>query len=336
MQITCPHCNKHYVIDESKLSSAKNQISMPCKICKGVIPIQPEDDLARFVEMAAKFATGEALKKQIIKTVKDLPPMPQVAQKARDILADPNSSISELAKVIATDQGIATRVLKLANSSYYGISGKVSSVQHASVVLGTSTLMELVTLACSQGFLSNSLAGYELETGDFWQHSLAVAAASQAIAKKCAPGLEQDAFSAGLVHDVGKLILDPYILERKKIFDEFIKIGKRSFLDAEKTILGFDHAEMAADLCSQWQLPTETVDAIRFHHEPADSKGSLLTNILHAADVIALMSGIGAGMDGLLYKMDDDAMAMTKLDDVSLTEVMAQAVLYVAETSEQL
>jgi len=309
---------------------------MPCKACKGVITIQLGDDLARFVEMAAEFTSGETLKEQITKTVKDLPPMPQVAQKARDILTDPNSSISDLAKVIETDQGIVTRVLKLANSSYYGISGKVSSVQHASVVLGTATLMELVTLACSQGFLSESLTGYELETGDFWQHSLAVAAASQAIAKKCAPGLEQDAFSAGLVHDVGKLILDPYVLERKKIFDEFIKTGKRSFLDAEKTILGFDHADLAADVCSQWQLPAETANAIRFHHDPVDSKGNLLANILHAADVIGLMSGIGTGVDGLLYQMDDNALAITKLDDESLGDVMAHAVEYVAQTSEQL
>lgn len=336
MQITCPHCDKRYVIDDSKLKDRQNQFHIACKACKKMITIKLEGDLAPFIEMASKFPSGEELKSQITRSVQDLPPMPQVAQKARDILADPNSSIADLAKVIETDQGIATRVLKLANSSYYGISGKVASVQHASVVLGISTLMELVNLACSQGFLNESMTGYELETGDFWQHSLAVAAASQAIAKKCAPAIEQDAFSAGLVHDVGKLILDPYIVERKAVFDAFVKDGKRTFLDAEKVILGFDHAELAAEICTQWQLPTETAAAIRFHHDPADSNGHLLANILHAADVIALMSGIGAGLDGLLYKMDDNAMAMTKLDEESLTEVMAHTVEYVTKTSEQL
>jgi HD-like signal output (HDOD) protein len=122
--------------------------------------------------------------------------MPQVAQKAREVIANPASSFKDLAEVVETDQAIVTRILKIANSPFYGLSGKVSSVQHASVVLGMKTLMEVLTLACSSEILGRTLPGYDLDAGDLWKHSMAVASASQIIARRINPSLEQDAFSA--------------------------------------------------------------------------------------------------------------------------------------------
>jgi HD-like signal output (HDOD) protein len=261
--------------------------------------------------------------------------MPQVVQKARKVLSDPKSSFSDLAKVIESDQGIVTRVLKMANSPYYGVSGNVSSVKHASVVLGTKTLMELLNLACSSEILGQTLEGYDLAAGDLWMHSLAVANGSQLIARRVNPSLEQDAFSAGLIHDVGKIILDPYILERKADFQSFVKERSDTFLAAEKGILGFDHAELASEVCERWQIPRHIVLAIRYHHDPTPSDNDMLSYIVHLADAVAIMSGIGAGLDGMLYTIHGDAMSRLRLKEDDLFDIMGEIACYVEKTTQQ-
>lgn len=309
MIITCTHCQKEYNIPDERLSAYKKNIVFPCPACKENIEVvlDVKENAAGNLSAetktvqetppanaaSSKMPSGQALKEKILRSVKDLPPMPQVAYKAREVIADSKSSFTDLAEVIKTDQAIVTRVLKLANSAYYGVSGKVSSVQHASVVLGMKTLMELLTLACASSSLSKTLKGYNLEAGDLWKHSLAVAFGSQVIANKKKPDLAQDAFSAGLIHDVGKIILDRHVLDRKETFEAFVQDGKESFLQAEKTILGFDHSQIASEVCERWRIPQQLSTAIKYHHSPSRSNGNELAYIVHVADMIAIMSGIG-------------------------------------------
>ncbi len=344
MKICCPHCGKEYTIRRDTLTGYSGTVSIPCPNCKEKILLHPEaagtegNDLASEHDGQAEGnapVTGDALKQRIFKTLKDLPPMPQVVQKARKVLSDPNSSFSDLAKVIESDQGIVTRVLKMANSPYYGVSGNVSSVKHASVVLGTKTLMELLNLACSSEILGQTLEGYDLAAGDLWMHSLAVANGSQLIARRVNPSLEQDAFSAGLIHDVGKIILDPYILERKAEFQAFVKERSDTFLAAEKGILGFDHAELASEVCERWQIPRHIVLAIRYHHDPTPSDNDMLSYIVHLADAVAIMSGIGAGFDGMLYTIHGDAMGRLRLKEDDLFDIMGEIACYVEKTTQQ-
>ena len=272
------------------------------------------------------------LKERIFRTLKDLPPMPEVAQKARMVLSNPKSSFSDLAKVIESDQGIVTRVLKMANSPFYGLSGNVSSIQRAAMVLGSKTLMELLSMACSSEIMSGMLDGYGIAAGDLWKHSLAVAGASRMIARRIRPEMEQDAFSAGIIHDAGKIILNPYILEKKSEFQSYVKEGKGSFLDAEKAILGFDHAELASDVCKHWKIPAHIALAIRYHHDPTPSDNDILTYIIHMADAAAIMSGIGAGMDGMLYPINGHAMEFLNLKGDDIPEIMAETAEYIEKT----
>jgi HD-like signal output (HDOD) protein/DNA-directed RNA polymerase subunit RPC12/RpoP len=342
MKIRCPKCSKEYILSDERLQGITESVTIPCPNCKGSIILKPnkqnqapeaqEKDQGSNPEIT--LSESADLKKRILGSLKDLPPMPQVAQKAREIIANPSSSFSDLAKVIETDQAIVTRILKIANSPYYGLSGKVSSVQHASVVLGVKTLMEILNLACSSEILGKTLTGYDLDAGDLWAHSLAVAAGSQLIARKVNPSLEQDAFSAGLIHDAGKIILDPYIKERKDTFKAFVKEGKETFLNAEKNVLGFDHAELASEACTQWHIPAQIAFAIRHHHDPTPSKGEILSFIVHMADAIALMSGIGSGIDGMLYHMHPDAVTLLKINTDDMSAIMGQIAEYVDKTTQ--
>ena len=228
----------------------------------------------RAVPEAEGLPHGEELKKKILRTVKDIPPMPQTTFKAHELIKDPNTNFEDLARVLETDPAIATRVLRMANSPYYGMSGTVSSLKHASAILGVKTLEELIVMAGSTKTLSTRMEGYGLEVGDLWQHSLGVAFGSKIIATRKNPSIANDAFSAGLIHDVGKLVLDPYILERKQAFLTFLSSGgKETFLNAERHILGFDHGELAYELCTAWHVPNTLATAIRYHHNPSESDG---------------------------------------------------------------
>lgn len=338
MKIVCTACRRSLNIPDERLPKTE-RIAFPCPICKAVIEVdlrpQPSGEERPSCE-AGGLPSGEKLMKRILQTAKDLPPMPQTTLKAHKIIKDPNASFEDLAKVMEMDQAIATRVLRMANSSYYGMSGTVSSIKHASTILGLKVLEELIVAAWGTKALGNRMEGYGLETGDLWQHSLGVAFGSKIIATMKNPGLANDAFSAGLIHDVGKLVLDPYILERKELFTAFMADGKESFLSAEKAILGFDHGEIASELCTNWHVPQNLVTAIRYHHSPAASNGSQLAYIVHLADVIALMSGMGTGIDGLQYYMDQEVMATLGMTSDDMSMIMIQIVEAVQAISAEM
>ena len=242
----------------------------------------------------------QPLKDQLFKAVKDLPPMPKVLLKIQKLLVDPNSDTEEIAGYIETDQALAAKVLKMANSPFYGMTGKVSTIQHAAIILGFQTLGELTTMAGFSAIMGKKLPGYDYDSDQLWKHSLAVAQASKMIAEKINPDLANDALTAGLIHDLGKLILDPYVLDAREAFDELIEDENETFRIAEKHILGFDHAEIASEICSHWKFPESLTLAIKYHHNPSASNGSEIAFILHLADYIAVLSGSGYDLDEIL------------------------------------
>ena len=340
MRVECPNCKKAFNIPDDRLP-IDQQIAFPCPACKGMIEIDIRspssgDDGSQPQKKQKDHEKGEALKKKILRAVGQLPPMPQTVLKAREIMANPNSDFKELGELLETDQAIAAKVLKLANSSYYGLSGKVSSIQHASVVLGHKSLGELVTMGGTASILGNTLEGYGLEAGQLWKHSLGVAFGARIIANKKNPSLSNDAFAAGLLHDAGKIILDPYVLERRDDFQQFIEANDESFLTAEKQILEFDHSEIAYEVCKNWNIPKSLTTAIRYHHYPSRSQGDELTYIVHMADGISLMTGLGLGIDGMMYQFEDNAMEFLGLQEQDLNSIMGDILTSVKKISDQM
>lgn len=326
MKIKCSGCSKVLVIPDERIPKDK-AIAFPCPSCSELIKIDltlktATGKQAHTAEKEKTYLTGEALKKQIIKTVEELPPMPQTVIKAREIMNDPKAGFKELAELFEEDQAIAAKILKLANSPFYGIAGGVSSIQKASVVLGQKTLGDLITLGGVSGLLGNKLQGYGLDAGKLWKHSLAVAFGARCIARKTEPILEGSAFTAGLLHDSGKLILNTYVAERWPEFEKAMANGRTSFLQAEQAVLSIDHPEIASEVCKAWRIPDAITHAIRYHHHPSQSKGSKLAYMVHAADAIALMSGLGLGIDGTRYQMEEDTMEFLSLHEEDLGEIM--------------
>jgi len=328
MKTECPKCKSVFNIPDERLPRGK-KISFPCPKCKGLLELDLRDKNSGDMTTSSgndqkDRITGEALKKKILSSVKDLPPMPQTVLKAREIIADPKSDFKDLADLFETDQAIATKILKLANSPYYGMGGRVTSIQRASVILGHKTLGEIISMGGASSILGKKLDGYGLNAGALWKHSLAVAFGSRIIANKIDTALSNDAFTSGLIHDTGKLILDKYVLERWDEFETFMADGKESFLTAEKAILELDHAEAAFEVCKEWNLPKTLTVAIRYHHFPSRSNNSILAYIVHVADAVAMMTGLGLGVDGAFYEMDENAMGFLNMKEDSINDIMGE------------
>jgi putative nucleotidyltransferase with HDIG domain len=336
MIIECSNCEKKFKIQEDRLPEGKI-VAFPCKNCGEKFRLdlrtgqrinekangsEPSDTDLAANHQPDNETDDNGLKDKILKSVKELPPMPQVVIKTQELIADSDSDAKKIAEIIETDQGIATKVLKVANSVYYGMSGKISSISHASVVLGNKILGEVVMLAGAEGIMDGKLPGYGYDSKDLWKHSLAVAFGSKIISNSKNPDLVKEAHMAGLIHDVGKIILDSYIVEKKEEIESFMEKEEKTFLDAESHYFGFNHAEIASEVCKKWNFPESLIFPIKHHHQPGNSDGSELSYILHMADYIAILSGIGYDSDDVLYDLEDGTMDFFGFNNENVSELV--------------
>jgi len=159
--------------------------------------------------------TGQSLKNAILKKMKDLPSNLLTVVKAKKVLVNDDSDFEDLVRILETDQSMVARILKIANSPYYGLSGKISTLKHAISILGFKILSQVITLAGTGNFLNQQIKGYGYTAQEVHDHSLAVGVGSRILAAMVNPAAEEDAFIAGLLHDAGKIMLNPYVAERQ-------------------------------------------------------------------------------------------------------------------------
>ncbi len=321
LRIQCKSCKAVYNVKEDLRRFGKKILMLPCPKCGAKIPVRIDGAGDGNAEDAPQ-KESERLREKILASLQDLPPMPQVVGKAQDVMGNPNSDLKELAEVIKMDQALVIRILKMANSSYYGLPGKISSIEHATVLLGQKVLGEVITMAGVSDLLGRSLKGYNLDSGDLWRHSMAVAFGSKMIAEQKAPHVANDAFVAGLLHDAGKIILDRPVLDRKTLFEKYMTREGATFLKAETEVLGFDHAQIASEMCRKWNIPEPITKAIAHHHSPSGSGKDPLSYILHLADYVATLSGIGIGSDDILYEKEDGTLGFLGLEQKAVSEIM--------------
>ncbi len=337
MKIECPSCRKIYVVPDDRLPADKEQFAFPCPVCKAMISVdrRSEERAAEDAAESGDLPSGDSLKKRILKTLGDLPPMPQVVFKAQHVMDDPSLGTKELASVLENDQAMVTRVLRVANSAYYGLSGSVSSIHHATVLLGSKKVGEIISMSGASKFLDKTLEGYSLEPGMMWEHSLAAAFGSRLIVAKRNPNLANDAFVAGLIHDAGKMILDRYVLQRKDVFESLMVNSRKGYLDAEKEIIGFTHADIAYWACKAWGIPENLTTAIRFHHDPSLADDSRLAYAVNLADALTKLSGVGTANEDLLYKIEEKALDIHSLGEDDVVNIMCEMVESVQKVEEE-
>ena len=268
---------------------------------------------------------SEAALEALVRQVRDLPALPAAVLRVMQTADDPKASASDVARALASDQALAARVLKLANSAFYGASRRISTVSEAVVILGLRTTRNLAMATSCEEMLTREVSGYAMQRGALWRHSLACGTAAQALAKRAGIRGVEEAFVAGLLHDIGKVILSAYQREKFALTLRRTLEQGISYCEAEREIFGFDHAEAGARLLERWNLPSALVSAVRWHHTPQDApESSPLPMLVHVADAICLTLGIGLGVDGLAYRLQPDALSSLHLTEDDFEQVASQ------------
>ncbi len=274
-------------------------------------------------------------REEILSSIHDVPSMPSAALGAVGLLQDPEADMAELIGVIEHDPGLTANLLRIANSAYYGGAGTIDSLRQAIVRLGTKCILQMVVASAAAPLIIPEIKGYGLSPGDLWKHSIAVAVGTERLAEALGLPVPEYAFTAGLLHDVGKMVLGTFLEVDAGPSLELAQQEQVSFDVAEHRVLGIDHAEAGAALLERWQLPAEIVCVSRWHHDPNSLTGdTFVADLVHAADALCLMGGIGAGSDGLQYRPSRQVAERINLTTLAAETAVCGILEGLAELSE--
>jgi putative nucleotidyltransferase with HDIG domain len=225
--------------------------------------------------------------KKISRTIRDLKPIPQIALKILRMMNEDLYEIDALTEEIRKDQVISAKTLQLCNSAMFSNRKKIESIDHAVVMLGQQLLLKFVISASINDFFSQCCKGYSLCKGGIFYHAISTAVITEKLASltgKISPSL---AYTAGLLHDIGKVALDQYIFADFPLFYRQLNEEEQNLIEVEKNILGIDHTEVGGDLACSWSFPESLVETIRYHHKPENTvQNTELVHIVYLADLL--------------------------------------------------
>jgi putative nucleotidyltransferase with HDIG domain len=265
------------------------------------------------------------LLEEIVRRVNDLPVLPRVVARVLTLTGNPNSSIKELNDAICKDQALTVKVLRLSNSAYYSYHRRIATITDAIGILGFTAIRNLVLVTHTSTYFNKGLKGYRITKGDIFRHSVTCAMAARSIAKHARFPSPDSAFTAGLLHDVGKVILDVYVGAAYDEIARQMQEEQQVFSTVEDAILGFTHAAVGGRVAERWNLPTELVEAIACHHTPLEaSENPQLAAIVHIADAVCLSMEIDTEGDGLYYPYEGQALVLAGLESTDLAVIKSE------------
>ena len=246
---------------------------------------------------------------EIIRSVRQVPVLPATAVRLLETMRNSRHDALDVTRVVASDPGLTVNLLKVVNSPVFGLRSEVLTLERAVQYLGDRVVIG-VALSLELGEMyGTALTGYSGEPGGLLRHSLTTALACRELAARSRTELAgEEAFTAGLLHDLGKALLSEYLRGETQGILHDLDIGRaRGFDAAEEQRLGTDHAAVGAALLAHWRLPRRLVDVIRHHHAPggADMENRGMAYIVHLGDIVSMMGGYGTGADSLQYALDE-------------------------------
>ncbi|HYG23617.1 MAG TPA: HDOD domain-containing protein [Verrucomicrobiae bacterium] len=243
---------------------------------------------------------------EMVEQSKDTRFASQAALRLVSLLDQPDAGNDSVVDILRCDNVLTAKLLRACNSPYFGFS-EISSVDQAVMLLGHQQILETVLALEFSATMQVPLPGYAVEAKELWHHSLATANAAELIAKTGMIDAELGAaFTAGLLHDIGKLVMNHVLIpERQSEIRSRISAGSARVV-AEQEVLGTDHARVGAALLRKWNLPAAIVEAVEYHHQPMLKPSPGLSAIAHIADVSVHLAGSAPGWDAYAIAIQDD------------------------------
>jgi len=272
----------------------------------------------------------------IITKVQSFPSMPATGAKMLRMLQNPETTVDEIEDVLRRDPGLTGNVLKLANSAYFGIPSRVASTRQAVLLLGLKKLIQLVIASCVNGAMDKPVPGYNMAPGNLWRHSIAVSIASEALVKGKKNIEVEDIFTPALLHDIGKLILGHFVKEDQAAIEKIASQGV-PYVVAENMVLGTDHAEIGAQILTQWSFPCDVVDAVRWHHDPDfPEKPGPAIDIVYLANLLCQTDGAGNEKETDCAELSPAVIERLGLEVSQFDEIKTSVAQWVDELSDAL
>lgn len=283
-----------------------------------------------------KIQTHALTPKELISGSIQLVSLPEVCLRVSEMLDEPSVTAAELGNVISQDTSLTARLLKVVNSSYYGFEAKIETVSRAVTVVGLRELRGLVIASSAvEGF--SDIPDEVLNKVRFWRHSLYCGVIARLLAEKCNVLHSERLFVAGLLHDIGMLIVAQRLPYETLMIALKAKSSQTSVLELEESFLGFNHTEVGAELMQSWSMPETLFEAVAYHHTPKKAKvGVMETCLVHIANVFTDEAELGLDMnlDSAIRKIDPYAWEVTGLDESIKEEVISKAGPLFAEALE--
>jgi putative nucleotidyltransferase with HDIG domain len=233
----------------------------------------------------------------LIERIETLPTLPILSQKIMQLAADDDASNKDLVNIIEKDQALAVRILKIANSSFYGFLSRVSSLEHALALLGLNEIKSIVLASSVHSFFTNGKKG-PFDRTRFWKHAVICSQVAKYLGNQFKASDDDSLFLAGLIHDIGKVVLDEYFHDEFLQIIDVISSNHGTFSKAEKEVLGTTHYQIAAKLLKQWQFPQKVIMQVFYHHAPwYDKNYSAHSIIVYLANILTKLAGFSCHPD---------------------------------------
>lgn len=261
---------------------------------------------------------------RIVTNVLKVAALPAVALKFSEAIKNPLTSNHDLENIVSEDSALAAKVLMIANSALYNFPSKIDTISKAITIIGHKQLNEII-LSCSIVAMFKDIPQDVIDMDLFWRHSIAVATVSRILASYRHEQNIERFFTAGLLHDIGKLII--FVEAPKYAVEVITKCSATNELmfKVEKEILGFDHAKLGAMLLKKWKLPEDIVAAVYYHHMPSISSGDIIgPGIVHTADIITHALQFGSSGESFVPTLNEKAWNTLDLDVEILGSVIEQ------------
>jgi putative nucleotidyltransferase with HDIG domain len=256
---------------------------------------------------------------RIVEITGDLPPMPHIAAQVISKLSEPDSTARDIHNLMQKDQALAARVLKVANSPYYGASRSISTLRDACMFMGFDAIRSLIMTAVMKGMFSSVSLSEKL----IWEHTVGVGLAARIIGDEVSFQRKEQAYLAGLMHDVGKaalLLRSPAVM--RDVMQEVYNDGA-DFFDVELRLLGFTHTDVGQMIADKWRFAIEIEDAIANHHQPGQAKSAPeLTHIVSVANSICHKLEVGPTRKPDLDLSDMESTKALGLSPASIEKIL--------------